>query len=652
MRRPAVLALLAALLLPIAPATAEPATGELRVDQVGYGPAETKVAYLLGRAPAEGARFTVVDARGRTVHTGRAPAPAGSWNAAHPAVHPLDFSAVRQPGTYRVKLGSAVSPEFRIGGGLFAPLARANNEFFQAQRDGEQVIPGRLDRKPAHLADRQATVYAEPEFGGDFGDEILAPLKPIGGPVDVEGGWADAGDYVKFTSNSAYSLAEMGYSLRTRYDRALADEVRFGLRWLDKMWDASSGVLYAQVGIGTGSEEFGFLGDHDVWRLPEADDARPVGPGHPEYFVKHRPVFPANAPGEAISPNLAGRVAAAFALGAQVERDRTLARRYLDEAASVFAKAKTTEVGELVTAFPHSYYPESSWRDDLELGATQLALAGQRLGDRRAKEWTSQAVHWAREYLGGDDRGTLNLYDTSALAHADLARLVPQMRGELVADLRRQLDEGVAGAQASPFRTAVDLTQFDAATKSFGFAATARLHRGLTGDPAYDAFGTQQRNFALGANAWGISLVVGAGSRYPHCPHHQLANLRGAPLRVVVGDGRANLRGAPLRVVAGDGRANLRGAPLRVVAGDGRANLAGRTDGGARILHGAVVNGPNGTANFDGLTPPDGATPCGEPLAAFDTPESRFFDDVSSWPSSEPAIDFTSTAMLAFTLSP
>ena len=49
--------------------------------------------------------------------------------------------------------------------------------------------------------------------------------------------------------------------------------------------------LYAQVGIGTGSEEFGFVGDHDVWRLPEADDRLNVRPGDSEYYIKYRPVF-------------------------------------------------------------------------------------------------------------------------------------------------------------------------------------------------------------------------------------------------------------------------------------------------------------------------------------------------------------------------
>lgn len=35
----------------------------------------------------------------------------------------------------------------------------------------------------------------------------------------------------------------------------------------------------------------------------------------------------------------------------------------------------------------------------------------------------------------------------------------------------------------------------------------------------------------------------------------------------------------------------------------------------------------------------------------FDSATSRFVDELTSWPSSEPAIDFTATAVLAFTLS-
>ncbi|MFD0743033.1 glycoside hydrolase family 9 protein [Phytohabitans flavus] len=524
-------------------------------------------------APAGDARFAVLDQRGRTVHSGRIEASAGAWSAAYGAVHPIDLTAVRTPGVYRLRVSGGVraeSPVFRVDSPkrLFAPLLADTVNFFQVQRDGADVIPGELDRKPSHLTDRRATVYEPPVFTGDGGDVPAAPLQPRAGagPVDVEGGWFDAGDFVKFTHASAYALTQLLYVQReTGGPRTLRGETAFGLRWLDKMWDGRT--LYVQVGIGTGSEEFGFLGDHDVWRLPEADDALEIGPGAgstrgwarsdqpglsrqpgpkraerankqspgDEYqFIKYRPVFPAAPAGEKVSPNLAGRVSAAFALAAQLaaERgDKAAARRWLAEGASLYGQARTTDVGELVTAFPHAYYPEDSWQDDMELGATQLALAARALGDPRAGRWVREAAGWARAYLDTQPWDTLNLYDTSALAHADLVPLLrgDALAGELVADLRRQLDSGVAAAADHPFGHAVDVTQFDAATRSFGYAATAHLYRDLTGSREYDAFGTRQRNFALGANAWGTSLMIGAGTTYPQCPQHQVANLAGLP---------------------------------------------------------------------------------------------------------------------------
>ena len=590
--------------------------GFVRVDQVGYATGEPKAGYLLAPTAAKDERFSVVDQDGRTVFTGKVGDSLGGWNDGYQAVHQLDFTPVSRPGTYRIKVSgnvTATSPSFRVDRGdtLFTPMVHATTEFFQAQRDGRSIVPGRLDRKPSHLTDAKATVYDQPKFTGDGGDVPSEPLTATGGPVDVEGGWVDAGDFVKFTSNTAYSLAELGYVQRAGGNPELLAEFRHGLDWLDKVWDARTRTLYAQVGIGTGSEEFGFVGDHDVWRLPEADDKLTAKPGDEQFFIKYRPVFPAAPAGAPISPNLAGRVAAAFALGAQLEPNPWKARQYLAEAASVFAAAKTTDVGELVTAFPHAYYPEDSWADDMELGATQLALAAAHLGDLRYFTWAKQATHWAKQYLASDTKDMLNLYDTSALAHAELVRLLrrgvlaPEVnQHQLVADLKRQLDIGTTRAKASPFHTGVDVTNFDAASRSFGFAATAILYRQVTGDRSYDAFGVQQRNFALGSNAWGISLVVGAGETYPYCPHHQAANITGSP------------------------------------------------NGGNRVLYGAVINGPNGADNFEDLSDlPDGSVACSRPFTAFDGQGSRFLDDSKSWPSSEPAIDFTSTALLAFGIS-
>src|SRR4030095_9341934 len=149
--------------------------------------------------------------------------------------------------------------------------------------------------------------------------------------------------------------------------------------------------------------------------------------------------------------------------------------------------------------------------------------------------------------------------------------------------------------------------EFDASTPVFGFAATARVYRALTGDRAYDPFGTAQRNWALGANAWGTTFVIGEGTVFPHCPQHQVAN------------------------------------------------LAGSLTGGRHVVVGAVVNGPHGAENFADLGipagaragPADGRTRS----AAFARPDARFLDDVRAWPSVEPAIDFTSTGMLSFALA-
>jgi hypothetical protein len=568
-------------------------SGHIRVDQVGFAPGEAKHAYLMTRGRAPGARFAVVDHTGRAVLTGAAGRDLGSWNAAYGHVYDLDLSRLRRPGTYRVTSGGLSSPAFRIAP---EPPVREIVGFFRGQRDGGT----------RHRNDRAAPVYAWPVFTGPDTDQISGELTRIGGPVDVEGGWFDAGDYLKFTHILAYVDTLLWAARRDGGpDPALHREATHGLKYLDKMWDERSKTLYIQVGVGAGNKEGTFLGDHDVWRLPEADD----GSEHP--FLRHRPVFRAADPGRPISPNLAGRTAAAFALAAQVEPSRERAARLLDQAASVYAMARTEDVGQLVTSLPHAFYPESAWRDDMELGAAELALAAQRLGDRRAGQWLAQAAHWAGQYLeheaGGD---TFNLYDVSALAHADLVRALRRARAtglavserELTADLRAQLEIGAARAAKDPFRAGAAYDAFDAVPHAFGLAATSRLYRWVTGDRAYDAFGTQQRGWAFGANAWGVSFVAGAGENAIRCPHYQMSNITGRP-------------------------------PT-----------------------GAVVNGPNSASLFDdGLGGHlDGMAPCPadgvDRYAEFTGRGSRFVDDVRSWQASEPADDFAAVALYALTL--
>jgi hypothetical protein len=587
-----------------------PPYGYLRVDQVGYLPGTVSLALMTDRAVGRAA-VQLVDARGRVVAVGRTGASSGAWSTAFPAVYRLAFPSVRAAGTYTVRVldGAWATPvRLRVAGGaaLYDAALQSTVSFLTMQRDGSDVVPGALDRQPSHLTDRTATVYAPPTY--DRNDVLQGGLVPVGGPVDASGGWFDAGDYEKFVQTASYTDALLFLAARLHPgDTALASEAEHGLDWLARMWADRTATLYYQVGIGDGDYPR-IVGDHDVWRLPQADDALVVAPGDPSYFLKYRPVFRAGPPGSAVSPNLAGRLGASFALAAQslARTQPAQATGWLAMARHVLALADTHPHG-LLTTSPHDYYPEVSWRDDLQLGWSEVAAADRALGRAVAADLAA-AARWANARLRSPEpRDTLNLYDVSALADSELAA---QLRGRtdlavtaarLRADLAAQLADAVAVAAADPFGFGHRYSDGDPSPHAFGLAATALL-AGATGRTA--AVARDQAHWALGANAWGTTFVIGVGSVFPMCPQDQIANLSGT------------LNGTP---------------PLHV---------------------GGVTDGPAVLGTFSGLGIPAGARDCHVGgYSKFTGQGVRYVDDVRSWPSVEPADDYTAAALLDFALA-
>jgi endoglucanase len=600
----------------------------LRLDTVGYLPGETKHAYLMTSHAVSGLTFHIVGADGTTALSGSVgTASRGRWSAAYPDVYPLTFTALRAPGVYHLVVTgplTASSPTFRVESraAMYGRIVRNGVRFFQVQRDGADQVPGPLHRRPSHLNDAHARVYEDPHIDHPFSDDVISGrLTPVPGraTVDVEGGWFDAGDYLKFAHTAAYAdvlLYASRRALGAAAPASLDREAQYGERWLHRMWHERTRTLYLQVGIGSGDRSGTYYGDHDLWRLPQADDHNSLR--RDRYAARHRPVFQAAAPGHLISPNLVGRVSAAFALAAQADA-RTHPHRAAAElhaATSLYRMADTRHPPDpLVTSVPVGYYPETTWHDDMALGATEIALADLDLR-QPARTYVVAAAHWAKEYLAHDTGDTFNLYDTSALAESDLIRAMSRAhvhhglavgRDALLRDLRRQIRSGLAHSAADPFRAGGNDHQFDVDSHTFGLISTVAMYDRATGRSTYQGFATAQRDWLFGANAWGASFTVGEGTNFPQCMQHQVAN------------------------------------------------LSGSRDGRAPVVLGAVVNGPNAASLFTGglggrqagmRKCPVGA----ERYQAFNGRGARYIDDVRSWQTDEPALDMSGAAVLAAAL--
>jgi endoglucanase len=609
----------------LAPAAA--AAPEIRVNQVGYQPNAPKTAQVMLPAREASVPFTVTDAGGAVVYRGVSRDDAGGWNSRYKAVYLLSFTGLRRCGTYRVRVGAAASPPFKIAAGaaLYGQLVTNAVRYFTSERDGAGVEHSVLSREPANLTDTRADVYAAPRYDSD--DNLLGTLKKVGGPVNVSGGWFDAGGgYEKFGYTASYADALMLIAARDNPASypTLKPEAEFGLQWITKLWNPTKRVLYMQVGIGNGNASNTIQGDYNFWFLPQQEDRMDVAkggkPGPTAYYVKYRPVFEAAAPGQQVSPDLAGRYAADFALGAQLSpctsrRHCATGLHLLSLARSVYADAKTTDVGQILTAYPDDYYPGTEWKSDMLWGATEIALADEALGVPRPvlRSDLAVAARWAKAYIAqGHPAGsdTLNLYDNGAIAEAELLRairgsgLAPVIAPKLlVNDLGAQLQVGQAWAKGDPFALGTDLGPSDAAPHAFGLWVTNELYRQAGGSARYQAFAQQQLNFALGANAWGSSFVVGAGTVYPHCMQSEIANLAGS--------------------------------------------LTGHGD----IQLGAVTDGPSSPGNFVGLGTVSGMRACSAgSFSADNSSAAAYEDNVLSWPSVEPADDYTAISLLAFAL--
>ncbi len=562
----------------------------IRASQVGYRPRDTKLALAFSKAPLPSAFAVVAADTGKPLFEGKATPVSGvRWGQFENHVE-LDFSPLKTPGQYVLRLGETRSLPFTIGGEAYGALPDQLLEFMRQQRCGYNpwldAVCHPFDGRTAYGPLTNATY------------------------LDARGGWHDAADLLKYLLTSGNATAQMLLAYELAGDRKqfadkvnalgqpypnslpdVLDEARWGLEWMLKLHPAPD-QLYHQVADDR---------DHTGRRLPQNEIADyGWGKGGPRvvYFANGQPQglrqYQSASTGVA---NLAGRYAAAMALACQIWKDdprqRPFAERCLQAGREVYELGRAREGVQQGNSYSAPYrYEETTWADDMEWGAAELFRA------TREHRYLDEAKRYAKlaateSWMGKEQTGHYQYYPFMNAGHFRLYDLVDRQSKKALADYYREgIERCVRAGEKNPYRIGVPFI-WCSDNLAVALATQCLFYERMTGDRSYRAFAACQRDWLLGRNPWGYTMFTEIGSLYPKDPHLMTMQLTKRPIR------------------------------------------------------GGLVDGPVYERIFKSLkgvaiTEPD-------PLAAFQGP-AVYHDDVQDYSSNEPTMDGTASAILLWAL--
>lgn len=468
-----------ALLLALMATTSASAEIHIRWNQAGYAPGRAIRFVIMSETDLVDQPWRIEENR-RLIHEGKL-GPSAIGRGPHTALpfnHTMDLpDGLGTTGTYVFSTADQEAV-VRIGTDPYRDLLTQPLAHLRRVRSGPDVAP---PRRPSHPGDARAVVWIP---DGDPGEGRWKP-DPEKRSVDVEGGWYDAGDQLKFTLNTAYTT----YHLLLAWELAphlfpdpngqglpeILAEARHGLDWLMKV-HPSDEIFVIQVGDSR---------DHNQpFRLPEDDALDGDRPALCTLSQVH--MFAA---------------AAALAKGAEIfDRLGRLeeAASFGEEAIRIFERAQGP--GTRLTAFyrdvTNDFYHDDSLEDQLALAAAclhgwtgepeylQTAMAA---APRADSEPSWSAWHWSANF---------------ALANNDpaaAARLVEQADRHA----RHARDDGVPWGIPGRY-------VWGGLHRWTEMALAARL--ATLSEKGPDPFGRERLfedmvDFCFGRNSWGVSFL-------------------------------------------------------------------------------------------------------------------------------------------------
>ncbi|MCS3807172.1 glycoside hydrolase family 9 protein [Xanthomonas sp. 4461] len=483
--------------------TATETGAAIHVNQLGYLPGSAKLAVVgLPQGAAPGAdRFTVEDAQGRKVLQGSLLPPA-LWSPAGQQARVADFSSVRAPGTYRLKIdGLPASDAFAIDARAYQPVVDASLKAFYYNRASTAL--------PAQFAGRYARAAGHPDTQVRIHPSAASATRPADSVISAPKGWYDAGDYNKYIVNSGIST----YTLLAAYEHypalfnaqaltipddapgvpGILQETWWNLEWMLAMQDPADGGVYHKL---TDKQFDGLV--------------MPAQAGQQRYVVMKA---------TAATLDFAAVMAAASRVYAPFEKQYPgVSARMLKAARAAWSWAQ--QHPDVIYRQPDDVrtggYDDAQVDDEFAWAAAELYVT---TGEDAfydamlARNVPASVPGWSN--VGGLAWMSLASHRDTLTAHADRARITREITG-----LAQQLTDQW---QASPWRLAM-------ADKDFVWGSNASvLNRAMMLLQGYRL--TRQRatldaaqshlDYILGRNPLGLSFVTGVGQRTPMHIHHR-----------------------------------------------------------------------------------------------------------------------------------
>ncbi|HEY9174265.1 MAG TPA: glycoside hydrolase family 9 protein [Verrucomicrobiae bacterium] len=580
--------------------TARAEEANIRANQLGYNPRETKIAVAFSKSALPPV-FAVVQADSLKVEfEGKAkPVTDARWGQFENHAE-LDFTKFSKPGRYVIRVGEVKSLPFAIRADTYRSLPDDLLDFMRQQRCGYNPWLG----TNCHQFD---------------GKTAYGPL-PDATHIDVRGGWHDAADQLKYLITSANATAQMllAYELGPKPRQNpkarkwpqladqfnalgqpgangipdLLDEARWGLDWMLKLHPAPD-QLYHQVADDR---------DHCGPRLPQnefADYGWGTGSYRVVYCADGQPQgllqYKSESTGVA---NIAGRYAAAMALAYQIWKDdpshSAFAQRCLQAGKEVYELGRAKEGVQQGNSYKAPYrYEEGSWADDMEWGAAELFRA------TREPRYLDEAKRYAKlaadeGWMGREQTKHYECYPFMNIGHFRLYDLVDRpFQTQLAGYYRDGIERCVRMGGKNPYRIGVPFI-WCSNNLVTALVTQCLLYERMTGGVRYRDFAARQRDWLLGRNPWGYTMFTEIGSVFPKDTHMTTFRLTG------------------------------------------------------RTARGGLVDGPVYERIFKSLkgvaiTEPD-------PLAAFQGELAVYHDDWKDYSTNEPTMDGTASAILMFAL--